>query len=99
MHHNRVTGRCIVKFDHYCPWVGNAVGALNHKYFCLFLLYTAGTSLTSLLILVLRVIHCGFVVDDNNNNDSTNIDNNAYSNNQITLTTQQEGNYSNTNTF
>lgn len=30
-HHDSVTGRCIVKMDHYCPWVGNAVGIMNHK--------------------------------------------------------------------
>jgi len=32
-HHDSVTGRCIVKMDHFCPWVGNVVGLLNHKFF------------------------------------------------------------------
>lgn len=58
-HHDSVTGRCIVKFDHYCPWVNNAVGALNHKFFCLFLLYTALTCLLSLLLLLIRLVQCG----------------------------------------
>ena len=48
--------------------------------------------------MVLRVIHCGFLVDDDN--DITNIDNNnnnnASNNSQIKLNTQQEGNFSNT---
>lgn len=30
-HHDSVTGRCIIKMDHFCPWVGNAVGIMNHK--------------------------------------------------------------------
>jgi len=33
-HHDSVTGRCVVKMDHYCPWVGNAVGIMNHKVSC-----------------------------------------------------------------
>lgn len=35
-HHDSVTGRCIVKMDHFCPWVGNAVGIYNHKVRILF---------------------------------------------------------------
>lgn len=62
-HHDRVTGRCIVKFDHFCPWVNNAIGALNHKFFCLFLFYTAWCCLVSLFMLLLRSIHCGYMID------------------------------------
>jgi len=58
-HHDSVTGRCIVKMDHFCPWIGNAVGALNHKFFFLFIFYTLCTSFTSLILLTLRYIRCG----------------------------------------
>ena len=67
-HHDSVTGRCIVKFDHYCPWVGNAVGALNHKFFFLFIFYTMITSFLALVFLAMRTIRCGYRVkiDDSN---------------------------------
>lgn len=61
-HHDSVTGRCIVKFDHFCPWVGNAVGALNHKFFFLFVFYTFLTSIVSLLLLCIRFIRCGYTI-------------------------------------
>lgn len=72
-HHDSITGRCIVKFDHYCPWVNNAVGALNHKFFCLFLLYTVGCCFVALVLLIARAIQCAHVFvreDDGNNDDS-----------------------------
>ena len=58
-HHDSVTGRCVVKFDHYCPWVGNAVGAMNHKFFVLFVGYTMASCLVSLVLIGLRTISCG----------------------------------------
>ena len=31
--HCKIQGRCIHKFDHFCPFVGNTVGRDNYKYF------------------------------------------------------------------
>lgn len=58
-HHDSVTGRCIVKFDHFCPWVGNAIGALNHKFFVLFVGYTMISCVFALVLIVMRSVHCG----------------------------------------
>lgn len=48
--HCAETNTCIAKFDHYCPFVNNAVGAGNHHYFLGFLLFAVvsiGMALTA----------------------------------------------------
>ena len=31
--HCRVSRKCVLVFDHYCPFLGNAIGLYNYKYF------------------------------------------------------------------
>ena len=68
-HHDSVTGR---------PWVGNAVGALNHKFFVLFIFYTVITCFTCVILLVLRFIRCGYVTDNNDDETTINSQNPDY---------------------
>eukprot|EP00198_Chlamydomonas_reinhardtii_P005259 XP_001694595.1 predicted protein [Chlamydomonas reinhardtii] len=51
-HHCSVTGRCVLKMDHWCIWVVNCVGLMNYKFFLLFIFYAAlGCALAVLLLL------------------------------------------------
>ncbi|TIA87859.1 hypothetical protein E3P99_02900 [Wallemia hederae] len=36
--YDRVTNKLVARFDHYCPWVWNAIGSNNHRQFICFLM-------------------------------------------------------------
>ena len=55
-HHDRVSKRCVVKMDHFCPWVNNCVGFYNHKFFILFLVYVFLGSLYALGLLLKHLV-------------------------------------------
>lgn len=50
-YHLRDLGYCTLKFDHYCLWVGTAVGQENYGYFLKFVLWCLIAFLTGLIYL------------------------------------------------
>ncbi|KAA0148932.1 hypothetical protein FNF27_04903 [Cafeteria roenbergensis] len=38
-HHDSVSGQCILRMDHFCPWTGNTIGLCNYKPFFQFVTY------------------------------------------------------------
>ena len=54
-HHCRVTHQCVLRFDHYCPWVSQPVGWHNHKYFFLFTFWCAWLCAVALGTLLLAL--------------------------------------------
>ncbi|KIP03033.1 hypothetical protein PHLGIDRAFT_267793 [Phlebiopsis gigantea 11061_1 CR5-6] len=55
-HHCRACGTCILKYDHHCPWIGQCVGARNHKFFVNFLQWAGVFCMWTFATLVAGVV-------------------------------------------
>lgn len=53
--HCSITDRCIEVFDHYCPWVGNAIGKGNRHFFLLFVWLELYAMLVSGIVGIIQI--------------------------------------------
>ena len=60
-HHDRMSGRCVSRMDHFCPWTNNAIGAKNQKSFILFVAYTNLATWLFGVILLINRLSCSSV--------------------------------------
>lgn len=58
-HYCRVMQRCVLKMDHFCPWLNNCIGFYNHKFFVLFIAYMA--MLTVFMVVVMTPVFVDIV--------------------------------------
>eukprot|EP00793_Prasinoderma_coloniale_P001738 PRCOL_00003543-RA len=55
--HDSVTNRCVLEFDHYCPWTGAPVAKGNHRSFVTFLLLETTAMVVALLVAIYAVCY------------------------------------------
>ena len=53
--HCSVTNRCVKRFDHYCPWMGNVIGKKNLRDFVFFLVLETFAMFVAFLVAIARL--------------------------------------------
>ena len=57
-HHCSVCGRCVLYFDHFCPWINNAIGIMNQKLFIQFIFSVMGICGYSMVLILIKFSIC-----------------------------------------
>jgi len=76
-HHCSICGKCVLRYDHHCPWTNSCISFVNYKYFILFLgwaftfcIFVAATSLEYFILFWQNVSN---LQKDVNNSTSTGV--------------------------
>ncbi|XP_044490029.1 protein S-acyltransferase 11-like [Mangifera indica] len=56
-HHCQTCGICVLDMDHHCPFIGNFVGAANHRHFLAFLISTVVSAICVAIMSVNAGLH------------------------------------------
>lgn len=57
-HHCNVSGICVLRMDHYCPWINNCVGYNNYKFFLQLVIYGSLASFIGLATSLPELVLC-----------------------------------------
>jgi palmitoyltransferase len=52
--HCSMRDKCVARFDHYCPWMGNAIGKRNHRDFVIFLILETIAMTIAFIVAIVR---------------------------------------------